>query len=182
MRLRPYRAKDFPYLQKWIGDTRTHALWCAGSLPFPLTEESFRAILAEKEMAFGGCGYTFTEDDGQPVGFFFFSVNEKDNSGHTSFIVVDSSLRGKGYGTQMLNHLLKYAFTITNVSKVRLNVFDVNERARKCYEKAGFSEESFTPDALMFEGESWGRYLMVAEKESTYERLSICTFQGKTHP
>ena len=53
-------------------------------------------------------------------------------------------------------------FTITNVSKVRLNVFDVNERARRCYEKASFSVESFTPDALTFKGESWGRYLMVA--------------------
>lgn len=162
MRLRPYRTKDFPYLQKWIGDTRTHTLWCAGSLPFPLTQENFQTMLAEKERDFGACGYTFTENDGKPVGFLMYNVNDSENSGFTSFIVVDSSLRGKGYGTQMLNHLLRYAFTVTNVSKVRLNVFDVNERARKCYEKAGFSVESFTPDTLTYEGESWGRYLMVA--------------------
>lgn len=162
MRLRPYRTKDFPYLQKWIGDTRTHALWCAGGLPFPLTQENFQTMLAEKERDFGACGYTFTENTGKPVGFLMYNVNDIENSGFTSFILVDSSLRGKGYGTLMLNHLLRYAFTITNVSKVRLNVFDVNERARKCYEKAGFSAESFTPDALTFEGESWGRYLMAA--------------------
>lgn len=162
MRLRPYRTKDFTSIKNWFEDPRTHALWCAGTLPFPLTQENFQTMLAEKEWDFGACGYTFTEDDGKPVGFLMYGVNDNENSGFASFIVVDSSLRGKGYGAQMLNHLLRYAFTITNVSKVRLNVFDVNERAKKCYEKVGFSEESFTPDALMFEGESWGRYLMAA--------------------
>ena len=162
MRLRPYMTKDYPYIQNWFEDSRTYTLWCAGSLLFPLTQENFHAMLAEKELNFGACGYTFTENDGKPVGFLMYNVNDSENSGFVSFIVVDSSLRGKGYGTQMLKHLLKYAFTITNVSKVCLNVFDINERAKKCYEKAGFSEENFTPDALKFEGESWGRYLMVA--------------------
>ena len=162
MRLRPYMTKDYTYIQNWFEDSRTYALWCAGNLPFPLTQENFQTMLAEKERDFGACGYTFTENDGRPVGFLMYNVNDNENSGFASFIVVDSSLRGKGYGAQMLNHLLKFAFTITNVSKVHLNVFDVNERARKCYEKAGFSAESFTPDALTFEGESWGRYLMAA--------------------
>lgn len=162
MRLRPYLTKDYPYIQNWIEDPRTYALWCAGILPFPLTQENFQTILAEKERDFGACGYTFTEDDGRPVGFLMYNVNDSENSGFASFIVVDSSLRGKGYGAQMLRHLLKYAFTITNVSKVQLNVFDVNERAKKCYEKVGFSEKCFTPEALTFEGESWGRYLMAA--------------------
>lgn len=99
-------------------------------------------------------------------GFFSNNVNEKEDSGFAQYIVVDASLRGKGYGTQMLTLLLKYAFTITNVSTVRLNVFDANVRAKKCYEKAGFTQEAFTPNALEFEGESWGRCLMAARKSS----------------
>ena len=165
MRLRPYQKKDFTYLQKWIGDARTNALWCANRLPFPLMEEDFQKMLETSERDWGSCGYTFTEDSGTPVGFFLYNVNENENYGFCSYIVVDSSLRGRGYGTQMLKRLLKYAFLITNVTDVRLNVFDVNEHAKRCYEKAGFSEEAFTAEALKFEEKSWGRFLMRADRE-----------------
>lgn len=165
MRLRPYRAKDFSYIQSWICEKRIHALWCANRLPWPVAEEVFESMLEDNEREWGGCGYTLTEDCGLPVGFLVYSVNDGENSGFVSYIVVDSSLRGKGYGTQMLKLLLEYAFLITNVDLVRLNVFDVNERAKRCYEKAGFEEESFTEDALLYEGEVWGRYLMVAKRK-----------------
>ena len=165
MRLRPYKKSDFTYLSKWIGDARTHALWCSNCLPFPLTEKDFMEMLETREREWGSCGYTFTEDSGLPVGFLLYNVNEEENYGFASCVVVDNSLRGKGYGTQMLNRLLKYAFLITNVAEVRLNVFDVNERAKKCYEKAGFSEEVFTGEVLVFEGERWERFMMKAEKK-----------------
>lgn len=165
MRLRPYRKSDFGWIEGWLLDARTHALWCAGRLPFPLAKETFQDMMETTEREWGSCGYVFTEDSGRPVGFFMYNVNVEDSSGFVSYIVVDSSLRGKGYGTQMIKLLLKYAFDITNAAVVRLNVFDVNERAKRCYEKAGFVEESFTPDAVVFEEEHWGRYLMVAKRD-----------------
>lgn len=165
MRLRPYRAADFHYIQKWIGDERTHALWCANRLPWPVTLEVFEGMLEDSEREWGGCGYTLTEDSGLPVGFLVYSINDVENSGFASYIVVDSSLRGKGYGTLMLKLLLEYAFSITNVDLLRLNVFNVNERAKRCYEKAGFQKDSFTAEALKYEGEVWGRYLMLAKRE-----------------
>lgn len=164
MRLRPYNKNDFVYLREWVADARTHALWCAGRLPFPLTEESFQDMLETSEREWGSCGYAFTEDSGQPVGFLLYNINEEENYGFASYIVVDSSLRGKGYGAQMLKLLLHYAFFITNVAEVRLNVFDANEPAKRCYEKAGFSEVAFTPGTFMHEKELWGRLLMRAER------------------
>lgn len=35
MNLRPYNhQEDYPYLEKWISDERTHALWCANRIPY----------------------------------------------------------------------------------------------------------------------------------------------------
>lgn len=164
MRLRPYRKSDYTYLEKWVADGRTHALWCANIMPYPLTEQGLLAVMEKNEQDWGDCGYTFTEDDGTPVGFFAFSINEKDNAGFAKFIVVDNERRGKGYGTRMIQRLLQYAFDIVKLDTVRLNVYDVNEKAKRCYEKAGFVADTYTPDVLSFEGESWGRYLMVAKK------------------
>ncbi len=164
MRLRPYREADFEYVVKWIGDERTHAMWCANLMPYPLTKEGLQDFIAKNESKWGDCGYIFTDDVGYPKGFFIFSVNVEDNSGFAKCIVVDSSIRGMGYGAQMLEMLFQYAFNIANVDAVRLNVFDSNPRAMHCYKKVGMEEEVFTPDVLQFGDESWGRTRMVAKR------------------
>ena len=78
--------------------------------------------------------------------------------------MVDNGQRGKGYGTRMILKMLQYAFEIVELDTVRLNVYDVNAGAKRCYEKAGFVADTYTPDVMTFNGESWGRYLMVAKK------------------
>ena len=164
MRLRPYRKADFTYIEKWIKDKRTHALWCANSLPYPVTAEEFHTKLERDEKDWGSCGYTFADDTGKPVGFLMYSINETENAGFVTFAIVDGEERGKGYGTQMMKLLLQYAYMITNVSSVKLNVFDCNQRAKKCYEKVGFETVSVTPEAFSFEGEKWGKCFMVARR------------------
>ena len=166
MRLRPYRKTDFTYIEKWVKDKRTHALWCANMLSFPLSSEEFHAKLEKDEKDWGGCGYTFTDDTGKPFGFFIYSINEEENSGFVTLAIVNGDVRGKGYGTQMMKMLLRYAYFITNVSSVKLNVFDCNERAKRCYEKAGFDTVNVILEAFSFEEEKWGRCFMVARREN----------------
>ena len=165
MRLRPYiHTKDFDSVQKWINDERVHALWCANLIPYPLTADEFRAALEKDSADWEGCAFVATDDDGIPVGFFVLSVNAKDNSAFIKMVVVNNELRGKGYGDQMIKLLQKYAFEIAGVSSLGINVFDVNTSARKCYERNGFAEDSYTPDAIGYKDESWGRYRMICRK------------------
>jgi RimJ/RimL family protein N-acetyltransferase len=48
---------------------------------------------------------------------------------------------GKGYGSDALNVLLRFAFEYLNLKRISLNVFEYNERAIKSYLKVGFKEE-----------------------------------------
>lgn len=105
-----------------------------------------------------------TEEDGQPFGFFVLAVNTSNNSGFLKFVIVDKELRGKGYGTQMIELVLKYAFEVAGVSSVQLIVFDVNDKAKKCYSNAGFVVDSITENAFTFNDETWGRCHMVISK------------------
>ena len=165
MRLRPYRKNsDFPYLQKWITDERTHALWSAQKLPYPLAESGFHKVLEENEKEWGDSAFTYTDDAGLPVGFCCLSINEKDYSGFVKFVVVDSTKRGNGYGTRMINKLLQYAFEIAEVDTVRISVFDMNPGAKRCYENAGFTVQQYMPEAFSFKDEKWGRYILIKEK------------------
>ena len=63
MRLRPYIAsRDYEYLQKWVNDERTHALWCANMIPYPMTYEKFQEVLEKDSYDWGGCAFVATED------------------------------------------------------------------------------------------------------------------------
>ncbi|MCM1044137.1 MAG: GNAT family N-acetyltransferase [Candidatus Gastranaerophilales bacterium] len=161
MRLRPYiSAKDYRYVERWLQDRRIHSLWCAALVVYPLTEEALCAFLEKDAEEWGGCAFVATEDNGTPIGFFIYSVNTEDNSGFLKFVVLDDQIRGRGYGAQMLKLALTYAFEVTGVTSVRINVFDVNSGARKCYEKVGFVEKEYEKDVFSYAGENWGRYRM----------------------
>ena len=89
--------------------------------------------------------------------------NEQEKSGFLKFIIVNNKLRGQGYGAEMLRQFLRIAYDNTDVSSVKLSVFDVNADARKCYEKAGFIVVENMPDAFSYRDEMWGRCIMVHE-------------------
>lgn len=162
MRLRPYYGKrDYKFVEEWVNDGRVHALWSAGLLPYPLSREALEAFLERDVKEWGGYAYMATEDDGTPAGFFCYSVNLADNAGFLKFILLDPKLRGRGYGGRMIGLALKYAFEITGAELVRLNVFQVNEAAFRCYRKAGFAVESVTKEAFSYGNERWDRICMV---------------------
>ena len=48
---------------------------------------------------------------------------------------------GKGYGTDAMNLILRFAFETLNLKRVSLTVFEYNERAVHSYEKCGFQPE-----------------------------------------
>jgi RimJ/RimL family protein N-acetyltransferase len=48
---------------------------------------------------------------------------------------------GKGYGTEAMNLILRFAFESLNLRRVTLDVFEYNQRAYQSYIKCGFKEE-----------------------------------------
>ena len=61
--------------------------------------------------------------------------------------------RGQGYGTEATAAVVGHAFDDLGVHRVALEVFDFNPRARRAYEKAGFTVEGCQRDALLWEGD-----------------------------
>lgn len=163
MNIREFDAdRDFRYVREWINDERTAALWCAGRIPFPMDKDSFNRAMNEHSEKYGDIPYTAESDDGKPVGFFCCSSGT--DTVMLRFVVVDSSLRGRGIGREMLILAVKNALENENVSTVMLNVFSANERAIKCYEKAGFTETGRTQNVFTYKDESWDRVTLVCKK------------------
>jgi RimJ/RimL family protein N-acetyltransferase len=67
---------------------------------------------------------------------------------------------GKGYGTDALRVLLRYAFNELNLYRVSLSVLEGNARAIRSYEKCGFRYEGRERQAWAYDGRRWDEIYM----------------------
>jgi RimJ/RimL family protein N-acetyltransferase len=67
---------------------------------------------------------------------------------------------GKGYGTDALRTLLRFAFDELNLHRVTLNLFSYNTRALRMYTGLGFTVEGAAREAVVREGRRWDLIFM----------------------
>lgn len=95
-----------------------------------------------------------------------------DWSGRDAFVglgIGEPDYWSKGYGTDVMNVLLRYAFTELNLKRVSLGVFEYNPRAIRSYEKAGFRREGRLRQMLNREGRRWDNLYMGILREEWLE-------------
>lgn len=127
--LRPARPDDLAYIQaleKQFAD-----LGFVGS---------DRAELHERRMADSDSAYLVIERDRQPFGFVILcGLNSPNRSIELKRIVVSEP--GSGFGREALRLTIRMAFEQLSADRLWLDVFSDNERARRAYRAAGFTEE-----------------------------------------
>lgn len=166
MKLRPYiGSKDFDTISRWVLDERINAMWSANLIHYPMEQVNFDSVMNENKEKYFDSSFVATTNDGELLGFFCYSINENTNEGMLKFILVAPQQRGKGYGKEMIQLALKYAFEITKVDAVHLNVFLENIFARKCYEKIGFKDRRIDEKVFVYKDEIWSRCNMVLKKD-----------------
>ena len=77
---------------------------------------------------------------------------------------------GRGYGTDAMQLILRYAFLEVNLRRVTLTVFEYNPRAIRSYEKAGFRHEGRERKSLNRDGRRWDMLFMGILREEWLER------------
>ena len=168
LKLRLYdNDKDFEAIRNWVIDERTHAMWCANLFNYPLDKNNVAEVLAFAYEKYGDRPFILTTADGELACFLCFSLKKENKEVMLKFIVVNPEFRGKGIAQEMLKTVREYIFTNTEAELVQLMVFPENIRAKKCYEKAGFTERSLTENAFNYKDESWGRCNMIFRKTAS---------------
>ena len=141
LRLRPYKNCDAEHIVKWIKDEIGFRKWCADRFEtYPLSAEMLNESYM-KELDNDRFFEMTALEENKVVGHFIMRfVDDERKVLRFGFVIVDDSIRGKGYGKKMLSLGLKYAFEILKVDKVTIGVFDNNPGAYHCYKSLGFSE------------------------------------------
>jgi RimJ/RimL family protein N-acetyltransferase len=112
-----------------------------------------------------------TLEDNCMIGFIWLGEIEWNHgNGWVGIGLGEREFWGKGYGTDAMRVILRYAFTELNLHRVSLDVFEYNPRAIKSYEKAGFTVEGQMRRMLRRDGRRWDMIFMGILKEE-WERL-----------
>ncbi|PYE45561.1 ADP-ribose pyrophosphatase YjhB (NUDIX family) [Paenibacillus barcinonensis] len=94
-----------------------------------------------------------TLDDNRFLGFVaIYRIEWNNRSAQLAIGIGEERDRGKGYGSDALALILRYAFHELNLNRIALDVIEYNEAARKAYLKAGFREEGRHRAAVLRDG------------------------------
>lgn len=149
-RLRSIEREDIPRFVEWLNDPEV--TYYLGRVPLLSRAEEERwfeetvkderhrilAIETKESMHIGNIG--------------LHNIDEKNSHAELGIVIGDKNLWDKGYGTDAVRTMLRYAFEEMNLHRVFLRVFDFNQRAIRCYEKCGFQHEGVARQAVYLAG------------------------------
>lgn len=166
--LSPIRADDeaVELYTKWVNDESINGWIGKSNCVYTLEDEQqwaqknhgikFNIVLKSDytsdglEKLIGNCGFT--------------SVNNK--SGTIGVLIGEEIGRDKGYGTEVIKLLIKFGFEELNLHRISLTLNSENNRAFRCYLKAGFKEYGRAHEELYFHGHYADRiYMEILEQD-----------------
>jgi RimJ/RimL family protein N-acetyltransferase len=144
-----------PYCE-WARDTE-YSRCLDSSPPFTFSEKKWKEWM-EKDMEKPDNHFFSirTLDGNQLIGFVaLFELYWQHGDTMIAIAVGPQEYWGKGYGTNAMNLMLRYAFTELNLRRVSLVVFEYNQRGIRSYEKNGFVVEGRIRGAMLRDGKRW---------------------------
>lgn len=137
---------------KWDADTEFKRLLDDGP-PRLMSPAQQRKELEEETRNDKNFSFAVRVLDGDAkIGFTALWVNWPLRDAWVAIGIGERDYWGRGYGTDAMRLTLRYAFDELNLHRVTLTVWDVNERAIRSYEKAGFKREGLQRETMLREG------------------------------
>jgi RimJ/RimL family protein N-acetyltransferase len=141
VRVRFKRRDDFEDDYRWRRDPETARL--DGNSVLALPFDAY-VRLVERELLFGDpnrMSFSIDSADGRHIGnIMLYNISGGRDAAEFGISIGESDGRGLGYGPAATVAFLRYAWAALPFRRIDLHTFDWNERARKSFERSGFSE------------------------------------------
>ena len=99
------------------------------------------------------------KEDNKLIGNYGLEVkNDVSRRFHVGGFIGEEADRGKGYGTEALKLITKYAFEILNAETVFSGIYGFNEGSLKATIKAGYTNIGDFRDAYYYNGQFWKQH------------------------
>ncbi len=169
IKLQPFNEGDFSLLIAEIPDARFLLQWGGPKYTYPLDATQLSDTLANtigakpSYLVFKAIG----PDTSETVGHIqLMDIDYNAESCILGRVLIFKKYRGNGFGKEMVQTAVKFAFENLCLSEVTLGVFDFNTPAIDTYKSIGFSEFQFNKGARQFQNENWNVIKMKLSKNS----------------
>lgn len=161
VRLRGIEREDIPTFVRWFNDPEVRQyLLMFEPMSKAQEERWFESTLDRRD------DYLFAieahiDDGWTHVGNVgLHQVDGKNRSAVFGIALGEKDYWGRGYGTDAVRTMLRFAFHELNLHRVELEVFDYNPRAMHCYKRAGFRHEGTRRQCFFHSGRYHDSHLM----------------------
>ena len=153
---------------QWRRDSEFMRLLDSGPISLPSQKDAQKWF--EKDVEEQGINEHFfairTLTDDKLIGDIgLYVVNWPGRDAFVGLGIGERDFWGKGYGTDLMKLILRYAFLEVNLRRVTLTVFEYNPRAIRAYEKAGFRHEGRIRGSLNRDGKRYDELFMGVLRE-----------------
>ena len=152
--LREYRADDIGEIRKWVNDAETTRYLSTRFWPPQTMTDSEEFLSRMLQSSHNAYNFVIAElSDGRYIGQLdMFRVDWRLRQGELGMVVAAAGDRGRGFGTEALGLMQRFAFRTLGLERLELEVHMDNLPARRCYEKAGFVQEGVKRHAFFTDG------------------------------
>lgn len=168
--LRPVEAADMPVFARWMNDPETRGLTGETKPTGPAdVSEWMDRVMKESESR---VWFAVVErESGRVIGEtgllrMFYPWRTTD----LTIIIFDREARGKGYGTEVMEIMLDYAFGYLNFHRISIGVVGFNEKALRFYERIGFKTEGIQRDGYYYNHRYYD-FVMMSILEDEYRAM-----------
>jgi RimJ/RimL family protein N-acetyltransferase len=159
--LRPAERDDLPTFVRWFTDAEVLRNL---DMFAPMSNAAEVAWFDRMLAAQGTTDYHFvicTLADGRPIGTTgLHAIDRHNGSAEFGIAIGEKSEWGKGFGTDALRAICDFGFGELRLERISLIVYAGNERARRSYEKAGFTHEGTLRRSHFARGERHDAHVM----------------------
>jgi RimJ/RimL family protein N-acetyltransferase len=162
IRLRAPERKDIPLFVSWLNDPEVR-YGISVFLPMSIAREEmwFEKMLKNSPIEQPLTIEAENVGNWVPIGNTgFFDINNITRSAEIGIMIGNKEYWDKGFGTKVMQLMLKHGFETLNFNRIFLRVYESNPRAVRCYEKVGFVHEGKQRQAVYKDGEYYDLLLM----------------------
>ena len=155
VRLRAVEPGDAEDAYRWINDREVTRNLMA-RYPFSLEFEKDWVQGAAKRTDYSDLSLAIETLDGVHIGHCgLHRGRPEDRHAELGIMIGEKEYWNRGYGTDTMLTLVRFAFEQMNLNKVALGVMEFNERAQAVYRKTGFVEEGRAREDYYQDGRYW---------------------------
>ena len=154
IRLRAVERTDIEQFTEWLNDPEVQQGLMI-SLPFSLAEEeTWYQDMLKRPQEEHPLGIEIMTDDGWELigNCGLFGIDWRVRQAEFGIFIGAKQYWNQGYGTEVMELLLKHAFKTLNLNRISLEVYESNLGAIRAYEKSGFVLEGRKRQGMYIDG------------------------------